>query len=210
MNKVITLSRWLANQFRNEKLALCRFEKKGHFSVKCLLVDALFASLVTVGIFSLADSAQSSATSARLTNVGAIELTSPQLINPLRTENSDGHVYWLGAHSGFVYTVNSAVWGTHWIEYHQSAGVAAKNALAGVRICTFANEDFFAAHLQPLQASLLTGVTTPKGRHAAYDPEKMDEVVVHFPGERAVAEVYFSGAQSAQTLITAADALVSF
>lgn len=43
-----------------------------------------------------------------------------------------------------------------------------------------------------------------------FDPQKLDEVVIHFPGEQAVAEAYFSRAQSVQTLIATADALVSF
>ncbi len=185
-------------------------EKAHHFSAKLLIIDALIATVLTVGIISLTANGQSSANTARLVSVGAIELTAPQLIDHMRHDTSDGHVYWLGAHSGFVYTVDSAVWGSHWIEYHQSAAGNGDNFLDEVRIRTFANADFFRAHLEPLEASLLTGVTTPAGRHAAYDPQKMDEVVVHFPGEPAVAEVYFSGAQSAQTLIATADTLVSF
>lgn len=185
-------------------------ERVHHFSTKLLVIDALITTVLTVGIISLTANGQSSATTARLTNLGAIELTSPQLIDHMRHETSDGHVYWLGAHSGFVYTVNNAVWGTDWIEYHQRGVSAGQDPLAGARVRTFANADFFRAHLEPLQASLLTGVTTPAGRHAAYDPQKLDEVVVHFPGERAVAEVYFSGTQSVQALIAAADALVSF
>lgn len=185
-------------------------ERVHHFSAKLMVIDALITTALTVGIISLTANGQSSATTARLTNLGVIELTSPQLINHMTHDTSDGRVYWLGAHSGFVYTVNNSVWGTHWIEYHQRSVGAGEDLLAGVRIRTFANADFFRAHLEPLAASLLTGVTTPTGRHAAYDPQKLDEVVVHFPGEQAVAEVYFSGAQSVQTLIAITDALVSF
>ncbi len=107
-------------------------ERVHHFSTKLLVIDALITTVLTVGIISLTANGQSSATTAQLTNIGAIELTSSQLINHMRHDTSDGHVFWLGAQPGFVYAVNSAIWGTHWIEYHQHAVSTGVNPLSGV------------------------------------------------------------------------------